>query len=640
MADAPPPAAPPEEGEARDSRADDYARGRMASDGRDPYRDDDRLRRDPRYEDRRPDDRHRRPDDRYDDRRRYDDRYDRRDDRRYDRRCETGASNCTRNCAPCQIPTRPPHTLTNPPSRRYDDRYGDRYDDRRRDYDRGGRGDRYAPRDDRRGGGDGDARREAEERMARDGLLCDPGRGGRDRRSRSRSPRRRRERSNKWDDMGAMGGEVQAAAQQAAALTGGALNAQQQQQLMATLLAQGGGQPGAAGGAMNVAGRKQRELYVGNLAVGAVNASTLKDFFTAALQSAKEYSPTMGPPVTCVQMSGEGKFAFVEFQTEVMAVTALQLDKVDVAGRALNVGRPAGYIPPPGGVALPTPMCLPAGLVPPGVRSLPPAYWNAAGANPPPFDGMPAPDGSGAPPSQAPMEALNGLIGGGMMPGMMPGMTGSAMASQANRKQRELYVGNLPVGMVTTSALKELFSLPLTQMPGFSEEMGPPVNNVDLSADGKFAFVEFRDEELCSVALSLFDKMELCGRALNVGRPRGYVEPPAGLPGIGLPGMLGGAAAPPAAPPAPPTACLRLEGMITEEMLGDDEYDDLLADIKEECEKHGAVAEVKIPRKGEPEVGLCFVRFEQVQASVLAKDALHNRQFDGNTVKASFIPGF
>ena len=88
MADAPPPAAAPEEGEARDSRADDYARGRMASDGRDPYRDDDRLRERPRYEDRRYDDRYddrRRPDDR----RRYDDRYDRgRDDRRYDRRCE------------------------------------------------------------------------------------------------------------------------------------------------------------------------------------------------------------------------------------------------------------------------------------------------------------------------------------------------------------------------------------------------------------------------------------------------------------------------------------------------------------------------------------------------------------------------
>ena len=118
------------------------------------------------------------------------------------------------------------------------------------------------------------------------------------------------------------------------------------------------------------------------------------------------------------------------------------------------------------------------------------------------------------------MEALNGLIGGGMMPGMMPGMTGRAMASQANRKQRELYVGNLPVGMVTTSALKELFSLPLTQMPGFSEEMGPPVNNVDLSADGKIAFVEFRDEELCRSRSRSSTRWNSVG-ALNVGRPRG-----------------------------------------------------------------------------------------------------------------------
>ena len=36
----------------------------------------------------------------------------------------------------------------------------------------------------------------------------------------------------------------------------------------------------------------------------------------------------MGPPCACVQLSGEGKFAFVEFTSEMMAVTALQLDKV------------------------------------------------------------------------------------------------------------------------------------------------------------------------------------------------------------------------------------------------------------------------------------------------------------------------
>lgn len=39
-----------------------------------------------------------------------------------------------------------------------------------------------------------------------------------------------------------------------------------------------------------------------------------------------------------VQLSGEGKFAFVEFRDELMAVTALQLDKkVELAGRPLNV---------------------------------------------------------------------------------------------------------------------------------------------------------------------------------------------------------------------------------------------------------------------------------------------------------------
>ena len=52
------------------------------------------------------------------------------------------------------------------------------------------------------------------------------------------------------------------------------------------------------------------------------------------------YSPKMGPPVAVVQLqANEGKFAFVEFRDELMAVTALQLDKkVELAGRPLNVG--------------------------------------------------------------------------------------------------------------------------------------------------------------------------------------------------------------------------------------------------------------------------------------------------------------
>ena len=75
---------------------------------------------------------------------------------------------------------------------------------------------------------------------------------------------------------------------------------------------------------------------------------------------------------------------------------------------------------------------------------------------------MPLPTPLKIPPGAAP-----GLPGGSAAMGAMPSeglaalaqLPGSA-ASQANKKQRELYVGNLPVGMVTPSALRDLFSQP------------------------------------------------------------------------------------------------------------------------------------------------------------------------------------
>ena len=48
--------------------------------------------------------------------------------------------------------------------------------------------------------------------------------------------------------------------------------------------------------------------------------------------------------------------------------------------------------------------------------------------------------------------------------------------------------------------------------------------NVWMAADMKYSFVEMRTHELATAAIAL-DKVELCGRALNVGRPSGYVAP-------------------------------------------------------------------------------------------------------------------
>ena len=250
------------------------------------------------------------------------------------------------------------------------------------------------------------------------------------------------------------------------------------------------------------------------------------------------------------------------------------------------------------------------------------------------------------------------------------------------RDRRELYVGNLPVGMVNAQQLKELFRAPLLTMPNIApeESAGTLINNVDLSMDGKFAFVEFRDEAICTLALTLFDKMEVCGRSLNVGRPRGYIDPngvpppmpgmppmpvpsappgtnpllagigggmgggpppPPGhnplLAGIGLPPPPGGLVPPPP-PPMPATKVVKLEGMLTQEMLdNDDEYAEVLDDIKTECEGVGGpVVSVTMPRGGE-HATLCFVVFADEAGAAKARASLHERQFDGNTVKATFI---
>ena len=604
----PPPPAPPAP-PPRDGGRDE---GEIPLPRRHDDRDDDNRRRDDRRDERRDYDR-RREYDRREDYRRRDDHYsrDRRDDRgRYDDREDRG---------------------------RYDDRdRRDRRDDR---YDR-----------DRR-----DARADAEARVSRGGLLCDDDddRGGnltrskddrrsdRDRDDDHERDRDRRRKRNMWDDTGGRD-HTELAQAQATHLAMTQMWAQANPSLMMA-------------GPVQPSGRKQRELYVGNLAVGIVNQDMLKEFFSSILTLCPGYSPTMGPPVAVVQLSGEGKFAFVEFRDELIAVTALQLDKVEFAGRPLNIGRPAGYMPAPG-VPLPAPLPLPPGIMP-GMPSMPRA----------------------AAPDPAAAAAVAALVGGSLQNPLGVGMGGvvtpsaslaAANAShQASRKQRELYIGNLPTNggmpMIAASQLKELFRAPMLTMPNMDESAGPIVINVDLSTDGKFAFVEFRDETICTIALTLFDKMEVCGRALNVGRPRGYVDPTQPLGGVFGGGLLGTAATagllapsqalpmapslvpsglatlnttlPPPPPGPPPTRCVKLEGMLTAEMLSDDqEYTEICDDIKTECETNGPVTEMKVVRTG-PMAGVAFVKFEMLVAAAKARESLDKRQFDGNTVKASFV---
>lgn len=102
----------------------------------------------------------------------------------------------------------------------------------------------------------------------------------------------------------------------------------------------------ASGGSSQA--RRQRELYVGNLSPGVVTESVLRELFNGALAHLV-VDPINNPPVISSRVDATGRFGFVELQTEELAAAALSLDKIEVLGKCLNVGRPKGYMDPPTG---------------------------------------------------------------------------------------------------------------------------------------------------------------------------------------------------------------------------------------------------------------------------------------------------
>lgn len=87
---------------------------------------------------------------------------------------------------------------------------------------------------------------------------------------------------------------------------------------------------------------------------------------------------------------------------------------------------------------------------------------------------------------------------------------------------------------------------------------------------------------------------------------------------------------------------LCLLNMVTpEELRDDEEYEEIVDDIREECNRHGAVRSVEIPRPLEgvddvPGVGKVFVEFISVSDCVKAQQALTGRKFANRIVVTSF----
>ena len=79
------------------------------------------------------------------------------------------------------------------------------------------------------------------------------------------------------------------------------------------------------------------------------------------------------------------------------------------------------------------------------------------------------------------------------------------------------------------------------------------------------------------------------------------------------------------------------------DLQDEDEYDDLMEDVREECKIYGKVLDVKIPRPetpGEivPGLGKIFVEYATRDGASFAKENLNGKSFHGRFVEVVFHP--
>jgi len=109
----------------------------------------------------------------------------------------------------------------------------------------------------------------------------------------------------------------------------------------------------------------------------------------------------------------------------------------------------------------------------------------------------------------------------------------SLVLPEVTRPARRLYIGNLPPGMGITEMVLTQFFTECSRGLGITTKS--PVISSWLNTDQTFGFVEMRSVQDTTLALSLFQGLQLGGRQLKFGRPVDYKVPPQHLQNYVIP---------------------------------------------------------------------------------------------------------
>ncbi|CAG4983234.1 splicing factor U2AF 50 kDa subunit [Colias croceus] len=198
----------------------------------------------------------------------------------------------------------------------------------------------------------------------------------------------------------------------------------------------------------------------------------------------------------------------------------------------------------------------------------------------------------------------------------------------------KIFIGGLP-NYLNEDQVKELL-MSFGQLRAFNL-----VKDSSTGLSKGYAFAEYVDITMTDQAIAGLNGMQLGDKKLIVQRASIGAKnstlamtgaAPVTLQVAGL--TLAGA--------GPPTEVLCLLNMVTpDELRDEEEYEDILEDIKEECNKYGCVRSIEIPRPIEgvdvPGCGKVFVEFNSIADCQKAQQTLTGRKFSNRVVVTSYF---
>merc|ERR1719290_429312 len=224
------------------------------------------------------------------------------------------------------------------------------------------------------------------------------------------------------------------------------------------------------------------------------------------------------------------------------------------------------------------------------------------------------------------------IPGGGGIEGAVMGLPG-VISTVVPDSLQKVFVGGLP-NYLNEDQVKELLTS-FGQLKAFNL-----VKDMTSGLSKGYAFAEYLDGTITDQAIAGLNGMQLGDKKLIVQRASvgaknamGMNMLPANVQIPGLSGMSG---------PGQSTEVLCLLNMVTpEELTDEEEYEDILEDIREECAKYGEVRSIEIPRPvpgvDVPGCGKVFIEFSTDSECQKAQHALSGRRFSNRVVVTSYF---